>query len=364
MSSPAAPVTLSNLGGPRFARTRRREGDSKRRIREVAAPRGIATALVVAISLIGENAHADGAKLTYTRGRGAEACPDEGALREAVAQKVGRDPFDGEDVHVEVHVERRADDLAADVEVREGSVARGRRTLFSKSSSCDELASALAVTISVALDPARFGEPPRRWAPPPTPSPADRPFAEEPPPPAPSSTQDHAPKGVTWQAAGGGGVAFGAAPAPAAAFLLSFGARWRRVSLDLEGRTHLPSSAAVAEGGPGDGPGAGVSASSSLVALVPCFHVGPAGLCAVGAAGVVRGEGKGVALPSTDSSFGAAAGARLTLELALLPELGLRAGIDGMATIHGTRLTLAGREVWASPSLWASSWIAAVVSFR
>ena len=356
MSSPAAPVTLSNLGGPRFARTRRRERDSKRRIRGVAAPRGIATALVVAISLIGENARADGAKLTYTRGRGAEACPDEGALREAVAQKVGRDPFDGEDVHVEVHVERRADDLAADVEVREGSVARGRRTLFSKSSSCDELASALAVTISVALDPARFGEPPRRWAPPPTPSPADRPFAEEPPPPVLSSSQDQAPNGLTWQAAGGGGVAFGAAPAPAAAFLLSCGARWSRVSVQLEGRTHLPSSAPVL--------GGGVSASSSLAALVPCFHVGPAGLCAVGAAGVVRGEGKGVALPSTDSSFGAAAGARLTIELALLPDLGLRAGIDGMATIHGTRLTLAGREVWASPSLWASSWIAAVVSFR
>lgn len=356
MSSPASPVTLSNLGGPRFVRTRRREGVSNRRIRGGAAPRGIATALVVAISLIGENARAGGATLTYTRGPGAEACPDEGALREAVAQRVGRDPFDGEDVLVDVHVERRADDLAADVEVRERNVVRGRRTLSSKSSSCNELASALAVTISVALDPARFGAPPRRWAAPPTPSPADRPFAEEPSPAGPLPAQDRPPKGLTWRAGGGGGVAFGAAPAPAAALVLSFGARWSRASLELEGRTHLRSSAPVF--------GGGVSASSSLAALVPCFHVGPAGLCAVGAAGVVRGEGKGVALPSTDSSFGAAAGVRLTIELALLPELGLRAGVDGMATIHGTRLTLAGREAWVTPSLWASSWVGAVVSFR
>lgn len=310
----------------------------------------------MAILGIGGIARADGAKLTYTRGPGAEACPDEGALRDAIAQKVGRDPFDGEDVFVDVHVERRADDLAADVEVREGNVVHGRRMLSSKSSSCDELASALAVTISVALDPARFGVPPRRTAPPPTPSPADRPFAEERPPASSPPPQDQPPKGLTWQAGVGGGVAFGAAPAPAAAVVLSFGARWQRASLEIEGRTHLRSSEPVF--------GGSVSVSSSLATLVPCFHVGPAALCAVAAAGVVRGEGKGVALPSTDSSFGAAAGARLTVELALLPELGLRAGVDGMATIHGTRLMLAGREAWVTPPLWASTWIGAVVFFR
>ncbi|MDF2694506.1 MAG: hypothetical protein K0S65_2889 [Labilithrix sp.] len=307
------------------------------------------------MSTVATGAHADGAKLTYTRGSGAEACPDEPALREAVAQKVGRDPFDGEDVFVDVHIERHTDELTGEVEVREGGVVRGKRSLSSTSSSCDELASALVVTISVALDPARFGVPPRRTAPPPTASPADRPFFDEARPSAPPSNQKQE-RGFSWDVGAGAGGAFGVAPATAAAFFLSFGARWERASIELEGRTHLRASESVF--------GGSVSASSSLAALVPCFHVGPAALCAIGAAGVLRGEGKGVDIPSTDSSFAAAAGARLAVELSLLPALGIRAGVDGMTTIHGTRLTLAGREAWATPPLWASSWAGAVVHFR
>jgi hypothetical protein len=33
------------------------------------------------------------ARLVYSRGHGAESCPDEHALREAVAARVGYDPF-------------------------------------------------------------------------------------------------------------------------------------------------------------------------------------------------------------------------------------------------------------------------------
>jgi hypothetical protein len=139
------------------------------------------------------------------------------------------------------------------------------------------------------------------------------------------------------------------------ALSLSFGARWRRVSLDVEGRTHLRASEPVF--------GGSVSTTSSLAAVVPCIHAGPIALCAVGAVGVVRGQGKGVDKPSTDSSFAAAGGARLAVELPVLPEFRLRAGVDAMATIYGTRLTLAGREAWASPPLWASTWAGALVLF-
>jgi hypothetical protein len=311
-------------------------------------------ALFVTVSTVAASARSEGARLAYTRGAGAGACPDEAALREAIAQKVGRDPFDGEDALVDVHIEKRADALAADVEVSEGGIVRGRRALSSTSSSCDELVSALVVTISIALDPARFGVPPRRTAPPPTASPADRPFFEDALSAPPAASEEK--KGPTWDVGAGAGVALGVAPTTAGALFLSFGAHWERVSLDVEGRAHLPASEPAL--------GGSVSASSSLAAIVPCFRVGPLALCAVGAVGVVRGEGKGVAVPSTDSSFAAAAGARFAAELLLLPTLGLRAGIDGMATIHGTRLTLDGKEAWSTPPLWVSSWGGAAVHFR
>lgn len=313
------------------------------------------------MSTLAASAHSEGAKLTYTRSANASACPDEAALREAVAQKVGRDPFDGEDAYVDVHIERSAGELVGSVEVREGSVVRGTRTLSSKSASCDELVSALVVTISIALDPARFGVPPRPAPPPParTPTPMSTSSTDEPPREdlAPSSSPSKEQKtGAGWQIGAGAGAAFGVAPSPAASLHLSFGARWERASLDVEGRVYLPASDAVA--------GGSVSTSSSIAAVVPCFHAGPVALCAVGALGVIRGEGRGVRLPSTDSSFAAAAGARLAVEVPLHPSFGLRAGVDGMATIHGARLMLDGREAWSTPSLWFSSWGGVVVHFR
>ena len=78
------------------------------------------------MSTVAPLARSDGAKLSYTRSTNASSCPDEASLREAVAQRVGRDPFDGEDAFVDVQVERVADELVGTVEVREGGVVAAR----------------------------------------------------------------------------------------------------------------------------------------------------------------------------------------------------------------------------------------------
>jgi hypothetical protein len=313
-------------------------------------------ALVAAFAIFAfeRSASADGARLVYERADGAESCPDERALRELVAQKVGRDPFDGDDAVVTALVRRSGGEIVADVQIDdERAGVHGKRRLASKGPSCDELASALVVTISIALDPARFGAkkvdaPPPPPPPPPPATRAEDPFAEPPRPPPPPPAREP----LTWRAAAAGGASFGVAPAPALALLVSVGGRYRALSLDLEGRLHPAAS----EGR--------VSASSTWAALVPCVTFDPLSLCAPIALGVVRGRGEGVASPSTDSSFAAAAGLRAAVEVPLAPVFGVRAGADAMMTIHGTRLLVDGQEAWATPLVWASAWAGAVVHFR
>jgi hypothetical protein len=297
-------------------------------------------------------AHAEeAARFAYTRGPGAESCPDESALRQAVAARLGTDPFQDDPRAVRVAVEKTPRGFSATIEIRapDGTL-RGERALASRASTCTELASALAAALSVAFERPRVPAP--EAAPPPSVAPATTPDATPPPPVAPvvvaAPTPAPGPKlhAETSLASGG---AFGAAPGGALSFLASVAVAGSSASLGLEGRTDLPASASAA--------GGVVSSSIVMGSVVPCFRRGAVGLCALGAIGSLRGKGEGVQTPTTASALYVAAGVRLLVEVPIDAGLFFRAGGDLETTLKGVRLVLDGHEAWTTPFfsgvLWA-----------
>lgn len=303
-------------------------------------------------------AAADGRSFVYERSAGAEECPDEATIRRRVVERLGHDPFGEGGPSARVRIERRPEGFDADVLIREADgVVRGSRVLASTGASCDEIANAVVVTLSVALDPANMPSPRGPVTPKPAPSRLEDPFAPEPAraEPAPPSPSPPRPSTLRFRIAGGGGAAFGVAPSPSLAAAASLGARWRAFSLDLEGRIH-PKTSEDADFGV-------VSASSSWGALVPAVHFGAFSAGAVLAGGALRGEGTGGGTTVSDSSFVAAVGVRGAAELAVSQSVGLRAGVDVLAFVRGASLVLGGKEAWSTPSFAASPWLGAVAYF-
>src|SRR6185369_6255773 len=107
---------------------------------------------------------------------GAERCVDEEGLRRAVAARLGYDPFfPWAKVSVVAHVRKDPGAYRAEVTlVDEGGVSRGTRALSSEGDDCAPLVGALALSISLALDPLSL----TRSAPPP-----EEPKRAPPPPP-------------------------------------------------------------------------------------------------------------------------------------------------------------------------------------
>src|SRR5262249_43222302 len=123
-------------------------------------PLGALVSGVAAVALLSSPLALAGepSRLVYVRGEGASTCPNESTLRQAIAARIGFDPFGAgarpSAREVRVIIDRRAGGLTAIVEVRgEDGALEGERSIESSASSCEELASAVVVTVSVALDP-------------------------------------------------------------------------------------------------------------------------------------------------------------------------------------------------------------------
>src|SRR5580658_7755914 len=95
------------------------------------------------------------ARLVYSRGPGAESCPDEAALRKAVASRVGYDPFFAWAEKTIVASLLRVDPkgFVARVHLVDGAgVEHGSRELRSDQT-CADLLDAAALAIAIAIDP-------------------------------------------------------------------------------------------------------------------------------------------------------------------------------------------------------------------
>ncbi|WP_437731190.1 hypothetical protein [Sorangium sp. So ce1335] len=269
--------------------------------------------LLVGFPALGQ-APSGGTRLSYTRGPGAEGCPDEQALRDVVAAQLGgTDPFvDGGGRLIEVVLGRKGRDFLGAIALYD---ADGRRLGGQEltSASCGALVEDVGTALVIVLRPARAARepaPPSPAPPPPAPPP---PAPSEPAPPettsstapessprapipalappcqpcqpaAPARPAERPGPSLAWprfQVGLGALIADGIAPAPAVGFSASVGARWEAFSLSLEGGWHLPVAAE-----PYRGRVYGVSWLGGSV--VPCGHVAWFFGCGLVTAGRVR----------------------------------------------------------------------------
>jgi len=138
-------------------------------------------------------------RLVYARGPGAELCPDQDAVRKAVATRLGYDPFfPGSDKTIVARISRDSDHLKGEVElVDEHGVELGLREFSDEPGKCDDLVHAMALSISIAIDPKSAET--YAQGPPDEPPAVDRAIEPEParpPPPQPTRKGRLAPKQI------------------------------------------------------------------------------------------------------------------------------------------------------------------------
>jgi len=325
-------------------------------------------ALVVSMSRAGLGFPSS--RLTYVRAAGTEACPDEAAVRRAVAGRLGYDPFfPSANKTIVTRITRARETLHASVElVDDKGMVRGIREFDAAADQCDELIAAAALAISIAIDPQNpsilGGAPPPQA---PVPEKAAPPRAPEPPQEAERREDDS----KTAQEAGTSrsplaqerdevvrppspkaplavrpGVAMiGAwrtAPAPALAFGAFLELRRDAFSIALEGRFDLPASTSMSEGGR-------VRTSLWVGSVLPCFHVRRLFVCVIGSLGSLRAEGLGLATSRPHNIFYASLGGRVGLEVPLSERLFLRPQLDVVGVLFPAELQVDGVTRWTAP---------------
>jgi hypothetical protein len=304
----------------------------------------------------------------YSRSVDAGSCPDEQALRRAVAARVGYDPFFAWATRTVVaSLTRRNQAFVATVDlVDEGGVSHGARELRAEGD-CGELLDAVALAIAIAIDPQSLTRPatpapttaPTQDEPPaPPPSPAvvvaaPQPTADAPASPAaaPASSEGAAPWSFDVSAGLAGSVGF--APGPSAGLALGADARWRWLSLGLEGRIDAPASTSAGSSAGSSNSGT-VSSWLVLGAVVPCAHLASFFGCALVQAGSAQTSGNGVPDPRSQSLPWLAAGGRLGMLVGFTDDLRLRLHADVVANLDPMTLQLYGGNVWPAPPVAAS----------
>ena len=132
-------------------------GTTRVSLRSLVAGAAIGFAAAVGVSL-DANA-APSARLVYARGPGATECPGEEALRQAVAQRVGYDPFFAW-APLTLSVELLGEDgyLRGRIMVEKEGLERGSQVIEARrGGACAELLQAVALAVTVAFDAATAG---------------------------------------------------------------------------------------------------------------------------------------------------------------------------------------------------------------
>jgi hypothetical protein len=340
---------------------------ASRGLRRTSGCAAVVASLVLLRAHPAEGQTRPSAVLVYERADAAAGCPDEAGVRNAVSGRLGYDPFTGmSDRTVVARIRRAARGLVADVELRDAAGAlRGSRQLTSTKGDCRELAAAMDLAISIAIDPLVLSRPsapaPAPVLAPPAPT-AGTPAASAPPaPPAMPPPAVVVPPGgprdrITVRTSLGTVASLGSAPGLALGFTAQVGLRWRLASVGLEGRADLPASADIADLGR-------VKSSLLVATLAPCGHGRLLLACALVSVGTLQGAGERVAQPRQESTFYAAAGARLGAELPLVRVLYLRVHLDLLATLTRTTLHLDDKPAWITPPVSGALGISVGASF-
>ncbi|HEX2671442.1 MAG TPA: hypothetical protein VHM25_11250 [Polyangiaceae bacterium] len=309
-------------------------------------------------------------RLVYVRGPGAENCPDRDSVREAVKKRLGYDPFfPNSDKTIIARVVREADKLRGEVElVDEHGTQAGKREFSAEQGQCDQLVHAMALSISIAIDPKSaetYGQGP---ADAPAPNPAEK-ALDSPPEPEPAPTpptpvlpsesprtalraQPSAKKWL-WSAGLGATVQFGSMPEAALGATAFAALRTGAWSLALEGELDAPVTS--------EQQGVELRNKSGALKLLPCGHWRLLKACQLTVLRWLTATGKASGLGGTAGSL--ALGARVGFELPLSPTFGALAYGDLLLTPLPVSLVSEQSELWKTPIVSGGLGIAAVVHF-
>ncbi|MDC0678154.1 hypothetical protein [Sorangium atrum] len=310
-----------------------------------------------------------GARLSYTRGSGADGCPEEQALRDVVAAQLGGiDPFvDGGSGgrRVEVVVARKRRHFLGEIALYDSD---GRRLGGQEvtSATCGALVEDVGTALAIMLRPVRSAREPAP-SPPSAPAPAERASAPSPPetvspggapagsprapaaaplppcqPAAPARSAERRGPSLAWprlQAGAGALITEGLAPARAVGFSAFVGARWEAFSLSLEGRMDLPVATEPYRGGI-----FGVSWLGG--SIVPCSQMAWFFGCGLVTAGRVRYFGMVNAVGEASLPY-AGLGVRGGVEVPLSYSLAARLSGELVANLVRPTFHLRGSENWS-----------------
>ncbi len=315
---------------------------------------------------------APSARLVYMRDANSASCPDESAVRAAVAARLGYDPFVAYATST-MFAEIWRDGQVYRARIRlvdSKDVTRGARELVQPGERCSDIVDTMALTMSIAIDPLSLATPPTPRLQPEPSKPADpEPTGELPQPivqnqermPAdtrPPRTPEPDPvdtSAVHLEGAVGPTAWIGSAPDPTLGIIANGLVRWRDVSALVEGRADLPASRALPE----------ATARTSLIVgtLGACGHASAFFACATSSLGGLHAEARGITAPRDSTTLHAAAGGRAGLVLALSTRLSVRAQIDGVFVLTPHRLAVDGQTVYTLPSVAAGTAILAAWRF-
>lgn len=279
------------------------------------------------------------AKLVYARAVDASNCSDEVALRRAVAHRLGYDPFVAVSPSTVVaEVRGEGEGIKARVFVVEGgATVGGARELVSPTKQCDELMLAVALAISIAIDPEAIervaAEPPEVTS-----------EAEAAPTVSVTPQTEHRSRvelhgtvttreqPLALRLGISAGIASGPTPAPAVELAASFELAGRHWSIGFEPRWLAPSKTE---------PQAGTEARAriGMIAgtLAPCYRFDAWQGCLLGELGRLNSIGE-VTQSKRDVSAWIAPGVRLVYRLGGPIGLSAAAKIDALYGL--TRVTM------------------------
>ncbi len=304
-------------------------------------------------------------RLVYVREAGAESCPDEGRVRAAVAGRLGYDPFNGAARGTVIaRIARGESVFFGSIEiVDESAASRGKRELSTEGADCDEMSRAMALSISIAIDPEHAEATSSEAAQPVEPSSAvaaPSPAAAGPAPPLlaplrpdPRFTADRAANlertdGNAATSAFSSWLAavsmLGISPAPVFGGSLTLQARRGRWSLGAGGRLLSgPSATAQAD--------ADLRVTLAAGELAGCFERGPFSYCALGLAGATWARASSIAVPRTAVGAFGSLGGRVAAAAPLSRSFDAFAQAEVLAVVSPIRPQVDGQDVWRAPRI-------------
>jgi hypothetical protein len=319
----------------------------------------LAIAPALALSVARADVERPVVALSYERGAGAETCPDQAELEATVASQLGYAPFDPHAArHVSVRLTRRGSALVAEIVSTNGAASK-RRELSSTTRDCAELSRAVALAMSVAIDPlvltrdptspsasastssaplASGAPPASASAPPPPPAPTEPPKA--PPPPAPADTSPAWHLGAALYPY----VAFGALPGTTFGGAISVRARHQFLRAELAVDGDLPVTTSFL--------GASARTSYAGAGLSLCV-ADRLFACAMGTTGRFAGNGEGIAVPRSDATWVAAVGGALGAEFPVGGGVAIGTREELLVNARRASFAVDGQTLWRAPTAQA-----------